>query len=104
MKKMKMKLQTEGILIKTTGKGKQASVTNEKRTTMSYAFRFFFYLFLTLFSFPTFFLFTVSVILKYACVGYSMQEDCDIYIITLPKKLFQKQSHYIFDRLQSMAR
>ena len=42
MKIMKMKLQTEGILIKTSGKGKQASVTNEKRATISYAFRFLF--------------------------------------------------------------
>ena len=65
---------------------------------------FFFYLFLTLFSFTTFLLFGVSVILKYACVGYSIQEDCDIYLITLPKNLFQKQPHYIFDRLQSVAR
>ena len=42
MKKMKMKLQTEGILIKASGKGKQASVTNGKRTTIYYAFRFLF--------------------------------------------------------------
>ena len=99
-----MKLQTEGILIKTTGKGKQASVTNEERTTISYAFRFFFLFVSNIVFFSNIFLFTVSVILKYACVGYTMQEDCDIYIITLPKKLFEKQSHYIFERLQSMAR
>ena len=104
MKKMKMKLQMEGILIKTSGKEKQTSVTNEKRTTISYAFRFLFLFVSNFVFFSNIFLFTVSVILKYACVGYSTQEDCDINIITLPKKLFQKQSHYIFDRLQSMAR